>query len=203
MNSLKNTIYHNEDLPISVFVNEKEVEIKTDFRSWIKFSNICQDRTIKSSKNRIKLIFKAVVNGNLEGIDLEELINTLFSFYKLNKQIKQVPKSMQAKEEPYSFDCDWDLINASFKQEYGIDILSADMHWFQFKGLLDSLSEKTPLMRAIGYRTVDLSKIKDRETRKQLAELKNYWTIQKEDAPRMTAKEREEEMIKRAKGGNK
>lgn len=193
-------IYTKRSLPKSIKVNGKSFKIKTDFQDWIKFGMISQDKELNDLRVRVELMLECVLIDDLKGVDLNKMINALFSFYKLNKELREVPKSLQSNDEPYSFEHDWDLIYSSFKQQYGINLLNDDMHWFEFKGMLDNLNQDTPLMRIVGYRTTDISKIKDKEQKRLAGDLKDYYTLGKANKKR-SSKDVEKEMEERAKGG--
>lgn len=48
---------------------------------------------------------------------------------------------------------DWDLIEASFAQQYGIRLRHTSMQWTEFTSLLSALNYKTPLGAVISVRT--------------------------------------------------
>ncbi len=73
----------------------------------------------------------------------------------------------------YDFDKDAALIYSAFRTTYNIDLATVDfLHWWEFRALLFSLPDTTPMGRIIYYRTVDISEIKDRAMKKSRAEAK-------------------------------
>lgn len=193
-------IYQKKKLPQSIKIDSDSIAIRTDFHSWIKFGLISQDKELNDLRIRVELMLECVVKESVKGVDLNKLINALFSFYKLNKEIKDIPKSLQSTEEPYSFEIDWDLIYTSFKQQYGVNLLEEELHWFEFKGMLDNLNQDTPLMRIVGYRTTDISKIKDAKQKKTASDLKKYYSLGKVQKKK-SSKDIERELLERVKGG--
>lgn len=77
----------------------------------------------------------------------------------------------------YSLMADSDAILAEFQRQYHIDLLSADMHWWQFRALLNGLVS-ADLNRRIEYRTADTSKIKDTKTRNYYTEMRQRFALQ-------------------------
>ena len=57
------------------------------------------------------------------------------------------------------------------------------MHWWEFKALLNGLTDKTKFVQIVGYRTADLSKIKDKKERARMKELQDYYAIQEQGDP--------------------
>ena len=90
-----------------------------------------------------------------------------------------------------------DLIYAAFLQQYGIDILTTNMHWWKFKSLLDGLTNETKFMQVVGYRLMDISKIKDKNERKRLKELQDYYAIRSNMPVQRTQEEIERELFER------
>lgn len=52
------------------------------------------------------------------------------------------------------FELDAGAIYASFRQQYGIDLLTAELHWVEFRELLAGLMENTPLGARIRLRAL-------------------------------------------------
>ena len=46
-----------------------------------------------------------------------------------------------------------------FLEQYGIDLTQEhDLHWWRFKAMFDSLSEKTQFVKIMGYRSMTITK---------------------------------------------
>lgn len=90
--------------------------------------------------------------GALDGEDLEE------------EPVKMV----------YSFEYDYAYILAGFRQCYQIDLKTIDyMHWWEFRCLFQGLPADTEIKQRIRYRSMDLSRIKDKEERKRIRRIQN------------------------------
>ena len=77
----------------------------------------------------------------------------------------------------YSFRQDADLIYAGFYQQYGIDLTSVSLHWFQFKALLSGLDESTRFCKAVHYRSVDLSAVRNEEQKRFYQRMKQLYRL--------------------------
>ena len=61
--------------------------------------------------------------------------------------------------------------------EFGIDISAQDMHWWKFRALLSCLGDTNKFSQIVGYRSADLSQIKDKEKRMYLAKMKKRFKL--------------------------
>ena len=161
------------DLPKSIRIGEKDYLIKTDFRTWIKFEAMLQDDEIPD-EFKTYLQIRLLGNNDLLNEDMESVQNALFSFYRLGQPIRKATKT--SNDKPYSFEVDMPWIYAAFREQYQIDLLTADLHWWEFKAMFDSLSGDTMFGKIMSYRTADLSKMSE-SMRKEMAELKAYWSL--------------------------
>lgn len=176
-----------EDLPRSINVSGRDYPIQADFRTWVRVDSIIQDNAIPEEL-KLPVICRAI------GLDLfafkgeqTDLWQALMGFFYCGKQ----PKESHAKtngRQAYRFDYDMDFIYAAFRQQYNINLLEVDLHWFEFKALFNALTEETMIVKIIGFRTRDISKLKGDE-RKQAQELERYYrlpddeSIEKERTP--------------------
>ena len=51
------------------------------------------------------------------------------------------------------------------------------MHWWKFKALFDGLNENTEIVKIMGYRSINLSQIKDIEKRKYYKKMKRLYAL--------------------------
>ena len=52
-----------------------------------------------------------------------------------------------------------------------------ELHWWKFKALFQGLKEDNKIVQIMGYRGMDLSKIKDKEERKHYKRLKKLYAL--------------------------
>ena len=176
-------ILDKRDLQKTIRIENQEIEIRTDFRTWIQFSCIVSDKYIDENY-KIPMLFDLVIPNYelyMENVDSLELLKGILDFYKCNKPDK--PEKKPNKKVGFLFDYDMDLIFAAFMQQYGINLLRNNMHWWEFKALLNGLNDDTKFVQVVGYRTADLSKIKDKKERARMKELQDYYAIQEQGDP--------------------
>ena len=65
-----------------------------------------------------------------------------------------------------SYNQDAPYIISGFLECYGIDLTEIPyMHWWKFQMLIDGMNEDCELKKRMGYRSIDLNQIKDKEER--------------------------------------
>ncbi|MBQ7900357.1 MAG: hypothetical protein IJ365_00145 [Clostridia bacterium] len=171
-----------DKLPATISVCGVEYPINTDFRVWIKFELIFQNYTSKEDAcyEAIKLCFKRTSSEHFKLPPTPiDTMKALFEFYihHDDQEISDSAENKQTAERVYSFEHDADKIYAAFREQYSIDLSATDMHWWTFRAYFDNLSEDTRFMQIVKYRCTDLSKIKDKETRRFYAEMKQLFAL--------------------------
>lgn len=183
------------DLPRSIKIGKNEYPIKTDFRTWIKFEVMLQDDEIPDEFKTF-LQIKLIGNDELMNEESESVQNALFSFYRLDQPIRK--SNRVSTERAYSFETDMPWIYAAFREQYQINLLDADLHWWEFKSMFDSLSGNTMFGKIMSYRTADLSKMSE-SMRKEMADLKAYWSLDNDCSSQRDPREIEAELLAKTK----
>ena len=160
-----------EPLPTSISVCGKDYKIPVDFRVWIKISKLMnEDVPIEIKMLNICLI---LFSGECPENFSEALIK-ITDFMNCGKEIKTDIKKSKA---VYDFDDDAEYIYAAFYQQYGINLSTARLHWWEFKALLAGIGGDCLFTKIIEYRSTDVSKIKDKEFKKHLLEMKKTFAL--------------------------
>lgn len=102
-------------------------------------------------------------------------------------------------EEPLlDFEIDAAAIYASFRQQYGIDLLHDDLHWVEFRTLLAGLTENTVFGNRVKIRATDESDM-DEKTRSKFHKVKDMVAIKQKESQR--EKELRAELNRRLEAG--
>lgn len=162
-----------EGVPSSLVIAGKECPIKTDFKVWIKFSEIMgrDVSDVEKITETFKLIFEKLPPN------LFEALTEIMNFYRCGRPERKTKTGGAPQKKIFDYDFDADLIYAAFLQQYKIDLCNAEMHWWKFKTLFDCLSEETKFMKVLGYRSIDISKIKDKKQKQQYRKLKELYRL--------------------------
>lgn len=92
---------------------------------------------------------------------------------------------------PYSFLTDAAAIQAEFQRVYGIDLSSAEMHWWRFWSLLRGLISHS-FSERVKFRVADTGQIRDQHTRRHWQEMQRTYALNERGEPVRTPKTLEE-----------
>lgn len=159
-----------DPLPTTVNLQNREVEIKTDFRPWLQFIQTIQEYNLEALTMDDYIEMVERISGILfetkpeVTYDLFPAVVAFFSGYSNGK------KGESTNEKLVDYSIDADAIYASFAQVYGIRLLNETrMHWYEFRALFANLPEDCPvghLMHIRGMKDSDVPKEKRAELRK-------------------------------------
>jgi hypothetical protein len=161
--------------PSSICVSEVEYPIKTDFYLWIHFGQMIEGRkTIALEEADFLYQWKAPE-------DREAGFRELTKFYE-NRQPLPRPTGKAEDVVPYDWKLDSEYIYAAFMQQYRIDLVTANLHWFDFCALFNGLAN-TRLNDIISARH-------GKDAKGPLAEMRWAWEIIREDPDMLPASQR-------------
>lgn len=162
----------------------KGLKIDTNFRSFILFELLMQDNKIFINKKieiALNLFYKNIDFKNQ--YEIKKAIDGILWFYTLGKNEEK--KDKKIKEKPtkkqkaiYSYEYDANLIYSAFLSQYKLDLNEIDyLHWWKFKSLFEGLNDENRICEIMGYRSIDLSKIKDENQREHYRKLKMKYAL--------------------------
>lgn len=156
-----------------------EMAINTDFKISILFELLMQDEKIKKELKIMKAL--QLYYPDFEKIrDYEKAIEQMLWFYRCGKELANSNKSNGNNKynQIYSYEFDDNYIYSAFLQQYNIDLQETKyMHWWKFEALFDGLNENTEIVKIMGYRSINLSQIKDIEKRKYYKKMKRLYAL--------------------------
>lgn len=152
------------------------LKIDTNFRSFILFELLMQDNELKAEEKiylAIKLFYKETPQ------DLKKAIEGILWFYRCGEEEKVGKSNGEGrKKQIYSYEYDAKYIYSAFLDQYGIDLNEIDyLHWFKFKALFEGLKSENKICEIMGYRAIDISKIKDKEEKKKYRKLQREFAL--------------------------
>lgn len=149
-------------LPNTVQVNGRAYSIYTDFRYWLKFSELIKKKDLRLGE--LYFLFK-------NDTPYCNFYDELMEFFT-NKNA--TPKGNGSSERIVDYILDGEYIYASFMQAYGIDLLETDMHWHKFKALFVSLPSDCKICQIMADRAYKEDK---RKYETICMERKNEWSL--------------------------
>lgn len=150
-------------------------KIRTDFRESIKFELLMQDNKIEDTE-------KVAIALNLYyyemPTDIEQAIEDMLWFYRCGKEIKTSQNGNDKNNQIYSYEFDDAYIYSAYKDQYKIDLNTINyLHWWKFKAMFEGLKEDNKIVEIMGYRAIDLGKIKDKEEKARYKKLKKLYAL--------------------------
>lgn len=150
-------------------------KIRTDFRESIKFELLMQDNRIKD-KDKIFLALNLYYYKMPQQI--QTAIDEMLWFYRAGKEIKTSQSKNENTKQIYSYEFDDELIYDAYKDQYHIDLNSIPhLHWWKFKAMFEGLKNDNKIVEIMGYRAIDLSKIKDKDEKARYKKLKKLYAL--------------------------
>ena len=167
---------------IDGFPNEHNgLKLRTDFKTSMLFELLMQDHELTDEQKTLQAfglyfdeneILKALENP-------QNALNTILWFYTRgdSENVKPQNKNKDKPKQIYSFEFDANLIYSAFYETYKIDLTESNMHWWKFKALFEGLSKNCKIMEIMGYRGVDLGKIKDKQEKERYKKLQKLYAL--------------------------
>ena len=156
--------------------------INTDFRISILFELLIQDRKVPNDLKILKALelyypnFETIKNYD----QVVKAVEGMLWFYQCGKELANSNKDENNNKynQIYSYEFDDKYIYSAFMEQYKIDLQEIEyMHWWKFRALFDGLNENTEIVKIMGYRSMDLSKIKDTERRNYYKKMKRLYAL--------------------------
>lgn len=145
--------------------------IDTDFQTGIQISQCLADSELSETERfytAVDLLFPGDQPSNKEAaVALEWFLN---EFHHDNNT------GGKSKGPVMDFDIDQWRIYAAFRNQYGIDLNTAKMHWFVFMGLLSNLNE-CAFTHVMDIRQKKITSKMSPEEKKAIAEAKKVFSI--------------------------
>lgn len=164
---------------IEFVVQDKiKADFNTDFRNAIMFELLMQNPKYSlqvKAYQSLKLFYP-----NLEQVtSTEKALNDIIWFYSYSKNNKKTSQESTRREKQiYSYEYDDELIYSAFKTQYHIDLQDIEyLHWWKFKSMFNGLNADNKIIEVMGYRAMDLSKIKDKKEKARYKKLKELYAL--------------------------
>lgn len=140
--------------------------VHTDFRAWLGFYEAWQRSDIVGMMRVYKVL--------PPHLDIAVSAAAAFCIGSTLPYKTENAKSTDGKAVDFLFDNQ--LIYAAFMAQYGINLNTARLHWYEFCALFHGLNGQT-INSIMEYRTADANKISDKNRRREMARLKRLYAL--------------------------
>lgn len=183
-----------DELPKGVYIDNIPYSINTDFRVSILFSMIIDDKEINDNLKFNKIIELYYPE---KPHDLNKAFEIIMWFYRCGKEVDN-KNNNKSNNIILDYEIDANYIYSAFMSQYKIDLQDIEyLHWWKFRALFDNLTEDNRIVEIMKYRSVDLSKIKDKSEKDFYKKMKDLYKIEKEEEINEADKEALKEMRKK------
>lgn len=163
-------------LPVDVVINNKRYKINSDFRTSIIFAKLIEENELTEDiiLKILELYYPIIPK------DIEQAINNIFWFYTCgkNEEEKSNSKPTGNNKKVYDYEEDAQYIYSAFLSQYRIDLQDIEyLHWWKFKAMFTSLKEDNEIVKIMQYRSMDLSKIQDKEQKEFYKKMKDIYKL--------------------------
>ena len=167
-----------------------KIDFDTNFRIGIAFEIMMQNPkySMQAKTYQALKLFYPEMNKIK---DTKKAIDDIIWFYSCGKsEEKTSQKNKKGKNKQiYSYEFDNDLIYSAFKNQYNVDLEEIEyLHWWKFRAMFNGLKSDNRIVEIMGYRAMDLSKIKDKDMKKHYKQLQEEYKL-----PDMRSEEEKEE----------
>lgn len=155
-------------LPESIEVEGGLYYIQTSFKYWLRFLELLENKD--APPKDFDFMYKSKKPSNrLDGL------LALVQFGNPPQILPRIQKG-EAGEKVIDYTIDADYIYAAFLEQYGIDLVTSNMHWYKFQALFRGLHD-TKLNEIIGYRLYEHKGGKKTDHDRQMEELRRAWEL--------------------------
>lgn len=134
-----------EKFPHAVRINGEVYELNTDFRVGLKIMQAFEDSCLAKLEKQVimcDLLFQKMPD------DINAAAIAAVKFLDCGKQRREVHSG-----RVYSFSKDAEYIYSAFLQTYGVDLQTAEMHWWKFCAMFGDLGQETTFNQIVGLRS--------------------------------------------------
>lgn len=158
-----------------VEIGGRRYAVHTSFRNWLIIDGIIRKKKMTAGDMAYML---ALAYRELPG-SAEGAYEGIMKFYNPaeQKEKKKGKRKPEGTAKGFDFCNDSEIIFADFLRFYGINLITEDMHWHEFRALFYNLPGEARIKQIIDIRTMKLSGIKDKRMRAEYRRLKEEWAL--------------------------
>ncbi len=166
--------------PHYVQVGEKKYPINTSYKVALKCNELIFDETISDYEKTLAIIYMLFGEDALKD---KENYNKLFDLAYKYLSCGEETDDNNIEEPDMDLNQDFRLICASFKSDYGIDLMKENIEWWDFYTYLNGLTDKCVLNRIREIRNYDTRDIKDVKEKNKIEKMQKRYALKKHKKP--------------------
>ena len=169
-------------LPESACIDGVEYPIGYGYRSMMA-AEIEMFRKDVSDEQKILNALNLFFLNNIPP-DMDKAVEYMLWFHRCGEPQRTGKAARRKTKRGYCFSNDAPLIYAAFRQQYGINLRetkSADLHWWEFSAMFESLDENTRMAKVMYWRTCD-TKGMGKEQKSFIKRMRDLYALDEPDS---------------------
>lgn len=140
--------------PESINVSGVNYKINTDYRVWIKFELLLSE---PSNDDKVLQEISELIFCNTMPKITNDVVEAILWFYRCGKPHEKQSGKGNNNRAIFNYDYDDSYIYAAFLEQYGVDLNDADIHWWKFRALFQSLKDDCQIVKIMGIRSIKIT----------------------------------------------
>lgn len=173
-----------DPLPLAIQVSGRDLPIETDFRTGILFEQLVESNEVPQEE-KIAYAVNLYFPGRFPSNALEQVqaVDGMLWFYSCGDEERATQQDQQQNSTSiarriYDYDIDAPLIYSAFLAQYNIDLQDIQyLHWWKFIAMFRGLAQHHKIVEIMGYRAMNIAKIKNRAEREHYAALQAKYAL--------------------------
>ena len=155
-------------LPESIEVKGSFYYIQTSFKYWLRFLELLENKN--TTPNDFDFMYRDSKPNNRQ--------DGLLALMQFATPPQLLPRFRESDGDGKVVDyiIDGDYIYSAFMEQYGVDLITSDMHWYKFQALFRGLHD-TKLNEIIGYRLYKHTSGKKDSYVRHMEKLRSAWEL--------------------------
>ena len=187
------------DLPRAILIGGVDYAINTDFRVMADFETKIT-RADVSEPQVFARIFQETIAALFIDIpsneNIKDIIDGVLWYYRCGKEPDSTRSGGGSAKRYYDYDEDSDYIFAAYMQQYGDNLTTSHMHWWEFRAKFMGLTDETEFVKIMQYRGTNVSKIKNKEEKARIKRLQERFALKSDKIQKFASLESRDEAIK-------
>ena len=173
-----------DPLPLAIQVSGRDLPIETDFRTGILFEQLVESNEVPQEE-KIAYAVNLYFPGRFPSNAMEQIqaVDGMLWFYSCGDEERATKQDQQQNSTSiarriYDYDIDAPLIYSAFLAQYNIDLQDIQyLHWWKFIAMFRGLAQHHKIVEIMGYRAMNIAKIKNRAEREHYAALQAKYAL--------------------------
>lgn len=160
-----------DEFPTWIMIGGKRHDINTSYRTILNIIRTSEDELFGPEE-------KIAINIDLFYKDIPKDLNVAYQeMLEFISMYEEQSETHRPKEKVFDYEIDADRIHAAFYQQYKIDLLDSDMHWFRFLKLLSNLSDTPSLLNIMHIRSMKVEDSMSATEKARIRKLKKEYAL--------------------------